>query len=74
MIKFNIFAFELLRMMHLGLLMRKRSLSSSFARAPRTVERTEIEPKIVWTEPLPPTTSIERNHERDRTGSRKDPP
>jgi hypothetical protein len=41
---------------------------------PRTAERTEIKPKIVWTEPRPPTTSIELNHEWDRTGSHKDPP
>jgi hypothetical protein len=41
---------------------------------PRTAERTEIEPKIVWTEPRPPTTSIELNHEWDRTSSHKDPP
>jgi hypothetical protein len=38
---------------------------------PRTAERTEIEPKIVWTEPRPLTTSIELNHEWDRTGSHK---
>jgi hypothetical protein len=41
---------------------------------PRTAERTEIEPKIVWTEPRPLTTLIELNHEWDRTGSHKDPP
>jgi hypothetical protein len=41
---------------------------------PRTAERTEIEPKIVWTELHPPTTLIELNHEWDRTGSHKDPP
>jgi hypothetical protein len=41
---------------------------------PRTAERTEIKPKIVWTEPRPPTTLIELNHEWDRTGPHKDPP